>query len=857
MDLLYFCCLWMIPMKFYHAFRFDLAAISVLIAIIASYTAFGFSDVVLASSGRRRRLWLAAGAFSMGFGIWSMHYLGMLAWPMPAQVSYYFPLVAISLIAAVFASATALMSVADEPRSGWRIALAALLMGSGIGIMHYTGLAAMQMQATVEYDLRIVALSLLFAYVFSGIAIKIAIDIRKIGNNRNLARAVGAIVMGFGIAAVHYTGMLAARYTPSTQVPNNPWTSGNLSFGVIGVAGTAALVLTAALMSTSIDRYLSHESAFKAGILAEIQESNALRATIVDSALLTIISTDQSGVIQSINQAGEKMLGYTASEVIGRMALTELHDSAEIEEQAIRLSVQLKYGIPADLEAITTSTGEQKLDEREWTYICKGGARICVRLSVSPLRDKDGEDRGFLIIAQDISAQKNAEHSIRHLALHDPLTGLPNRTLLEEQIVRSLALAGRHKLQVALAVIDLDRFKHINDTLGRRAGDEILLTLSRRLTEVVRASDMVVRLGSDEFVILMPGIEHPRQSSEAMERVLQSLSEAVLFEGQELYITPSIGIAAFPNDGHDLNTLLRKADRAMYKAKSRGRNSVAVFSADFEKEASSLLAMDSALRRAIKRNEFFLVYQPIFEVATGRISGVEALIRWQQADGSVLTPAGFIPLAEETGLILKIGEWVLRTACSQAGMFSRAAGEPLRMSVNISPCQFRDPSLLNLVRDTLESSGMEPHHLQLEITEGVLLDESDEAEETIARIHNIGVQIAMDDFGTGYSSLGYLKRFPIDRLKIDRSFVTGMESTQNDLALTEAVIKMGHSVNAKVTAEGVETEIQWKYLKEQGCDDAQGYHLARPMRAERLVEYLLSCNSESGQVLPISARIAL
>jgi diguanylate cyclase len=857
MDLLYFFCLWMIPMTLYHALRFDLAAIAVLIAIIASYTAFGFSDVVLASSGRRRRLWLAAGSFSMGFGIWTMHYLGMLAWPLPVQVTYNFPLVAASLAAAVFASAIALITVSHESARGWRVMLPAVLMGSGLETMHYTGLAAMHMQAEVEVDVRIVALSVLFAYLFSAVAIKMVIDVRKLSRNRHLARAMGATIMGFGIAVVHYIGMLGIHYAPSAAAHISPWTPGGLSFGIIGVTGAAALVLTAALMSTSIDRYLSQEAVFKSGILAEIQESNALRSTIVDSALLTILSTDHRGVIQSINQSGEKLLGYTASEVIGKMMLTELHDPTEIEEQAIRLSVQLKYGIPADLEAITISTGEQKLDEREWTYLCKDGARISVRLSISPLRDKDGEDRGFLVIAQDISAQKNAEHSIRHLALHDPLTGLPNRTLLEEQIVRSLALAGRHKLQVALAVIDLDRFKHINDTLGRRAGDEILLTLSRRLTDVVRASDMVVRLGSDEFVILMPGIEHPRQSSEAMERVLQSLSEPVLFEGQELYITPSIGIAAFPNDGHDLSTLLRKADRAMYKAKSRGRNSVAVFSAEFEKEASSLLAMDSALRRAIKRNEFFLVYQPIFEVSTGRISGVEALIRWQQADGSVLTPAGFIPLAEETGLILKIGEWVLRTACSEAGMFSRAAGESLRMSVNISPCQFRDPGLLDLVRDTLQSSGVAPENLELEITEGVLLDESDEAEETIVRIRNLGVQIAMDDFGTGYSSLGHLKRFPIDRLKIDRSFVTGMESTQNDQALTEAVIKMGHSVNAKVTAEGVETEVQWKYLCEQGCDDAQGYHLARPMRAEQLTEYLLSCNPKSGQVLPISAPIAL
>jgi diguanylate cyclase (GGDEF)-like protein/PAS domain S-box-containing protein len=832
-------------MTLHESFRFNLVALSVLIAVVASYTAFGFSDVLIASTGRRRRLWLAAGAFSMGFGIWSMHYLGMVAFHIPVQVSYYLPMVAVSLAAAVFASGAALLSVVEQPRSRARFAAGAILMGGGIAVMHYTGMAAMRMQAAAHYDLRVVALSILISIAFSAIAIKIAIDIRELGRNRTLARGAGATVMGLGIAAVHYTGMFAMHFTGMSMPLDRHWTIGVPSLSVISVAGTAALVLAAALISTSIDRYLSQEAALKSEILAQLQEANALRAAIVDSALLAIISTDRNGIIQSVNHAAEQMLGYSASEMVGKMSLLELHDPTEIEEQAIRLSVQLKYGIPADLEAVTTSTGEQKLDERDWTYFCKGGRRLPVRLSVSPLRGQDREDRGFLVIAQDISAQKSAEHSIRHLALHDPLTGLPNRALLEEQIARSLALAGRHKLQVALAVIDLDRFKHINDNLGRLAGDEILLALSRRLTDTVRASDMVVRLGSDEFVILMPGIEHPRQSNDVMQRVHQSLSEPVLFEGQELYVTPSIGISAFPGDGHDLNTLLRKADRAMYKAKSRGRNSIAVFSSEFEKEASSLLAMDSALRRAIKRNEFFLVYQPIFHIPSGQISGVEALIRWQQPDGSVLSPAGFIPLAEETGLILKIGEWVLRTACAQAGLFSRAAGVPLRMAVNISPCQFREPALLDAVKETLESSGIRPNQLEIEITEGVLLNESDEAEETILRIRNMGVQIAMDDFGTGYSSLGYLKRFPIDRLKIDRSFVTGMESTQNDLALTAAVIKMGHSLNAKVTAEGVETALQWKYLCEQGCDDAQGFHLAKPMRAEQLVEYLLSHQQQS------------
>lgn len=814
----------------------------VLIGVLAAYTAFAFTDAMTSSTGRHRRLWIWAGAITMGFGMWSIPYVGMLAAHAPTTVQYHLPLVALSLIAAILISGAALVTISERPRTRSHFAVGSALLGCGIVAMHYSGIAAMRINAAPRFHFDLLALSIVVSVSFSALAIKVGTAIH--GNNRipsrtTLVRVTGAILMGLGIAGSHALDVMGLHFTTAPTPASSVWMIGISSIGAIGIAGTAGLMLIVALLSTSVDRHLAHEEALKTGLLLQLQEANALRAAIVDSALLAIISTDREGVIRSVNRAAEQMLGYSSEELIGKVSLTELHDQTEIEEQAIRMSVQLKYGIPADLEAIVASSGNQKLDDREWTYICKDGRRIPVRLSVSVLYGPAREEQGYLVIAQDISAQKNAEHSVRHLALHDPLTGLPNRMLLEEQIVRSLALASRHDMQVALAVIDLDRFKHINDTLGRQTGDEILLTIARRLTDVVRASDMVVRLGSDEFAVLMPGIEHPRQSMDTMARVQQVLSEAIHVTGMDLYVTPSIGISAFPGDGHDLNTLLRKAGRAMNKAKSQGRNAVAIFSSDLEKEESSLLVMESALHRAIKHNEFFLVYQPVFHMSSGRIIGVEALLRWQQPDGNTLMPADFIPLAEETGLIRKIGERVLRTACSQLGIFSRAAGSPLTMAVNISSSQFRESELIETVRDTLASTGIAYNQLELEITESVLLDENEEAKETIRRIRSMGVQIVMDDFGTGYSSLSYLKRFPIDRLKIDRSFVTGMESAENDLALTSAIIKMGHSLNAKVTAEGVETARQWQVLCEQGCDDAQGFHLAKPMRAEQMVEYLL------------------
>ncbi|GGH13259.1 EAL domain-containing protein [Silvibacterium dinghuense] len=840
-------------MKLPYLFRPDLIALSVLLTMVSSYTAFGFIDILSTTTGRRRHLWLVASAAAMGFGIWSMHFLGVQAFLPHESATYSIPLVLVSLGGAVFTALTALFAVVRRTQTPLVQLTGALLMAGGIFTMHIAGVAAIQASPAVSFHPTAALLTALVTIVGCGVGIKLAAHSQTDRGKALLSRSIGAVFAGLGMAGLLFlclvTVSLPAQFAPLLQ----PWMGSADSLSVVGVAGVTALIAAAALLSTSMDRYLDKEARIKTAMIAQLQKSNALREAIVDSALLAIISTDSNGVIRSVNRAAVQMLGYTAEEMVGGMSILQFHDPAEVEEQAIRLSVQLQRGIPADFEAITTLTGDQLLDEREWTYRCCDGHTVPVRLSVSPLQtgnQQSGDmpgDHGFLVIAQDITAQKNAEQTMRRMALYDPLTGLPNRTLLEEQIMRSLALAGRHRLQVSLAVIDLDRFKQINDSLGRLAGDEVLLVLARRLEEAVRTSDMVVRLGSDEFVVLMPGIVHPRQSQDVMQRVLQALSEPIFLEGQELYVTPSIGISAFPNDGHDLNTLLRKADRAMYKAKSRGRNAVAVFSSEIESEPSSLLAMDSALRRAIKRNEFFLVYQPIFHIATGNVVGVEALIRWQQPDGSVLSPVEFIPLAEETGLIFKIGEWVLRTACAKIGMFSRAARGPLRMAVNISPYQFRDPQLLSCVKDTMESTGIEPAQLELEITEGVLLDDSSEAEETIHRLRALGVQIAMDDFGTGYSSLGYLKRFPIDRLKIDRSFVTGMESTRNDQTLTEAVIKMGHSLNAQVTAEGVETALQWQYLHEQGCDDAQGFHLARPMRAEQLLEFLLDRAARAGE----------
>ncbi|WP_446743675.1 putative bifunctional diguanylate cyclase/phosphodiesterase [Silvibacterium acidisoli] len=573
--------------------------------------------------------------------------------------------------------------------------------------------------------------------------------------------------------------------------------------------------------------------------VADLEAANMQHAAILDSAALAIITTDLDGSILSANRETERLLGYSTQDLIENRNLAIFHDSFELEQQARILSRELSTTIRPGLEAILARARRSRQDEREWNYVRKDGTRFPVRLTISQLFNPDGGEEGFLAIAQDLSEQKRVEARMQHLAYHDALTNLPNRAFLHEQVTRSLAWARSQNRKVSLAVLDLDRFKHINDTLGHPVGDKVLIEIARRLAISVRQADTVARFGGDEFVILMPGVDDPEQSSEIMQRIRKTLEEPIMVGSHELYTTPSIGISSFPADGNDLETLLRKADRAMYWAKEHGRNTVETYDESMDRNAAAMLEMENSMRRALQREEFFLVYQPIFSIATGRVTGVEALLRWKQKTGKTIPPMDFVPLAEETGMILPIGEWVLRTACRDARKFIETAGCPLRLSVNVSPRQFKAPALFGLIADLLATHNIEPHDLQLEITEGVLLDERDGTAATVAGLRAIGVQVAIDDFGTGYSSLGYLRRFPIDRLKIDRSFVSDVAQTEEDTALAAAIISIGHTLRLKVTAEGVETAEQLEYLRTRDCDEAQGYYFAKPMSFEDLTKFLI------------------
>ncbi|HRY88781.1 MAG TPA: EAL domain-containing protein [Rubrivivax sp.] len=467
-----------------------------------------------------------------------------------------------------------------------------------------------------------------------------------------------------------------------------------------------------------------------------------------------------------------------------------------------------------------------------------GGRSICLSLSGEPVAAADGSFVRWHGVASDITERREAEERIRWLAMHDDLTGLPNRAMFGHILAHSIESARRHARGFAVLFIDLDRFKTINDSLGHEAGDRLLRETAARLKATLRASDVVARLAGDEFVALLGGADAPEAAAAAARKVLKALMQPLMLGRHELRVTASIGIARFPQDAGDEATLLKNADLAMYLAKEAGKNTWQLYDAASRTRAMQRLSIEQQLRLALERQEFSLHYQAKLELATERIVGVEALLRWHNAELGSVAPAQFIPIAEETGLIVPIGKWVLREACAQSVAWQRAGLPAVAMAVNLSPRQFTDPNLVADIGAVLADTGLEPGCLELEITEGMIMSDAERAIGLLRQIKALGVSLAIDDFGTGYSSLAQLRRFPIDTLKVDRSFVRDIAHNPDDKAITEAIILLGRKLSLTVVAEGVESGDQMALLREQGCDQMQGYHFSKPLVPQQFAALL-------------------
>ena len=671
----------------------SLVVFSLLVAILASYTALDMAARVASTQGKVARWWLAGGAGAMGLGIWSMHFIGMLAFDLGIPMGYDLAITLYSLAVSIGASAYALWLVSHPVLPWYRLAAGAVLMGLGVAAMHYLGMSAMRMAPGIDYHLGWLALSIVIAIVAAGAALWIAFRLRSETRHPMLLRGLASVVMGFAIIGMHYTGMAAAEFPPGSVC------------GAVGENGVDSKWLAVLVIVTTLATL---------GI--------ALIASVFDRQMRT-----RTGLLaDSLAQANEKLM---------------------------------------------------------------------------------------------------------QAALHDPLTQLPNRMLLQDRIEQTIEKARRRSFPFAVMFCDLDGFKAINDAYGHQLGDKLLVEMSQRVAGLLRAQDTFARLGGDEFVIVFQ-IEEPEDAAVVAERILASVAEPFFIDALELHVSTSIGIALYPDDAGSERELMAHADAAMYHTKDTGRNGYTFFTESLQVTANRQLRLLQDLRRAIPRGELVLHYQPKFLAAGSDIIGAEALVRWQHPELGLLSPDTFIPMAERSGLILPLGEWVLDAACAQLRAWHDAGHDSWTMSVNLSPVQFASSTLLDTVRETLARHALDPRFLTLEVTETTAMQDVEASLQILHGLTDMGVHISIDDFGTGYSSLLYLKRMPATELKIDRAFVRDLEANSEDAAIVSSIIALGRSLQLRIVAEGVETAGQRQFLDELGCDLLQGYHLGRPMDAE-------------------------
>ncbi len=734
-----------------------------------------------------------------------------------------------SMTAAIMASSVAILALVFGPLPGVTPEVRALrvivsasfsLLSLASFVMARRGqvrLAAGLLSAAVFASLMVLPISLQLGVYSPGLSLLAGLIMFAgfvIRPTAALAIAVLSIGAVLGLLGAQTTGALSGP-TPATPSP-------------IVMAGGNIILF--AIIGWLTMRYAK----LFGNTIATLEETKQRLEAIIQTSPLAICTHDMNNIVVTWNPAAERMFGWTEAGAIGHPMLTM---SPEKSKGAENPSTMVRNG--------------DSIDQVELVSQRRDGSFINISLSVAPLKDAAERQYGYLSIMADITERKAAEKQIEFLAYHDSLTGLPNRLLLQDRFGQAKAYAVRAGTKVALLLMDLDNFKSINDTLGHDAGDALLKQVVTRLGECVRQTDIVSRQGGDEFLIILPGLDHADDTVPVLVKIVDRLQDPFHTGDHEISTSVSIGISIFPEDGTSFETLLKKADMAMYQAKNSGRNGYRFFDETTNVEAGERLIIRNDLRRALDRNEFVLYYQPQHDLTSGAVVGAEALIRWNHPERGMMAPGRFIPVAEESGLIVPIGEWVLREACNQAMAWKRADLPDLSIAVNLSAVQFKRGNVEACVLQVLDETGFDPVLLELELTESILIQDVESILASVKRLKLLGVKLSIDDFGTGYSSLSYLKRFDVDKLKIDQSFVQNLATDPDDVAIVHAIIQMAHALNLKTIAEGVETAEMMQQLRILKCDEVQGYYYARPMPADEFERYakLLILESQCRQVL--------
>jgi diguanylate cyclase (GGDEF)-like protein len=758
-----------------------LVVLAAIVCALASFAAISLLHHSRNAPRTMRPLWLIVAAISTGCGIWATHFIAMLAYSPGIPSGYNVALTLISLVAAIALTGVA-MAVAMLTRFRLRRWIGGAMVGGGIAAMHYTGMAAFEIAGTIVWDMTLVAIS-----IFLGAAIGAAalpVGLRKRSDALKF-RIAGATLLTLAICSHHFTAMGAVSIIPDPGIVI-PESAISATWLAMAVAVGSFLIVVLALTAVAVD--------LRERRRIEL-EAHRMRG-LANAAIEGLMMCDGTTIV-SVNDSLADLAAAESPDMIGTDIAMWLPDAVA----RARLLAHPDTAIETDLRGAN-------------------GELSPVELILRPI-DFGGRPHQAIAV-RDLKARREAERHIRYLALHDALTSLPNRSTFNARLDQQIAAAVAGK-SVAVLYFDLDRFKEVNDLYGHATGDKVLQTVASRVTGLLKDGQMIARLGGDEFAILVPNVTNPANAGAIAEEVLAALATG-LGDGSIDTIQASIGIAMYPDDAGDRETLLSHADTALYRAKTEGRNTFRFFEAAMGAEVRDRRQMEHDLRQAIARDEFSLVYQPQSDIETGRIVGFEALLRWRHPSRGLVPPAVFIPIAEDSGSILQIGEWVMRAACREAASWPRK----LTIAINVSSLQIYSDNFVQLVHSILLETGLSPPRLELEITETAMVRDLQRALNALRQIKALGVKIAMDDFGTGYSSLSNLRAFPFDKIKIDGSFVKAVNTNEQAATIVRAVLGLGRGLGLPVLAEGVETRAELAFLEQEQCGEVQGYLLGRP-----------------------------